>query len=93
MKYRLIYSHQATHKDIPALSQKQKVIIKKAIDTKLLTRPEIFGKPLRKSLKHFRSLRVGDYRVLFRIEENTIEILTIQHRSVAYQNAEKMLVL
>jgi len=65
--WRLEYEVSVVKTDIPRLSHSAKKQIKKAIEEKLATRPEVFGKPLRKSLKGHRSLRVGDYRVIFRI--------------------------
>jgi len=53
--------------------------------------PELYGKPLRRSLKGYRKLRVGDYRVIFRIEKHFIKIFVIQHRSKnTYQLAEDL---
>lgn len=81
-----IQYHEAVVKeDISKLSSDWKVKIKSAIENKLSEHPEIFGKSLRKSLKGYRKLRVGDYRVIFRIEEKTIKIFAIQHRSVVYK--------
>ena len=75
--------------DIPKLSTSDKNKIKKAIEEKLIYHPEIFGKPLRRSLKGYRKLRVGDYRVIYRIEGIRVKILCIGHRSVVYQKADK----
>lgn len=63
--------------------------IKEAIEQKLTTRPEDFGVPLRRSIKGFRKLRVGSFRIVFKISDPVIYILTIQHRSVVYQTAKK----
>ncbi len=71
--------------DIPKLSQTWKDKIKRAIENKLTTKPETFGKPLRRSLKGYRKLRVGDYRVIFRLEKKTVKILAILHRSIVYK--------
>lgn len=60
-----------------------------AIETKLLTQPNIFGKPLRQSLKGCRSLRVGDYRIVFQIEQKIVRILAVIHRSSNYKGLEK----
>jgi len=59
-----------------------------AIEEKLAVAPEIFGKPLRYSMKGYRSLRVGDYRVIYRIAGMTVRIARIAHRSTAYGDAE-----
>lgn len=82
------YHEKVVREDIPDLSSTWKQKIKKAIENKLTSRPEIFGKPLRQSLKGYRKLRVGDYRVIFRIEAKKIKIFTIQHRSKVYQTTE-----
>ena len=87
--FEIIYHYRVVEEDIPKLSSAWKKRIRHAIEEKLTTRPEAYGKPLRRSLKGYRKLRVGDYRVIFRIEGNTVKIFVIQHRSVVYENAEK----
>ncbi|MEW6607509.1 MAG: type II toxin-antitoxin system mRNA interferase toxin, RelE/StbE family [bacterium] len=46
--------------------------------------PELL-QPLRYSLKSLWVLRVGDYRIIYKIEGNTIAILKIGHRKEVYQ--------
>lgn len=89
LRFLIQYHELVVQEDIPRLPKKWKEVIRKAIGEKLTTHPEVFGKPLRRSLKGFRKLRVGDYRVIFRIEERTVNIFTIQHRSVVYHKFEK----
>ncbi|MDR0774278.1 MAG: type II toxin-antitoxin system mRNA interferase toxin, RelE/StbE family [Rickettsia sp.] len=43
-----------------------------------------FGKPLKHSFKGCRSLRIGDYRVIYQIVDTAINILVIQHRKDCY---------
>ena len=85
MKFRIKYHELVVNDDVPKLSKELKERIKKDIEFKLGSKPEVFGKPLRKSLKGYRKLRVGDYRVIFRIDDNIIKIFLIQHRSVVYK--------
>ena len=80
----LQYHELVLKEDIAKLSASNKRQIKRAIEEKLMTHPELYGKPLRQSLKGYRKLRVGDYRVIFRIEKQTIKILMIEHRSQVY---------
>ncbi|MBU4480499.1 type II toxin-antitoxin system RelE/ParE family toxin [Patescibacteria group bacterium] len=83
----IIYEKKVVSEDIPKLSKTNKERIEKAIKEKLTTSPEFFGKPLSNSLKGFRKLRVGDYRIIFVIEnEITVKIVCIDHRSVIYKN-------
>jgi mRNA interferase RelE/StbE len=85
MSFVLQYHEEVVTSDIPALPKKERERIQKAIQEKLTTRPEMFGKPLRRSLKGYRRLRVGDYRVVFRIEKAAVKIFVIGHRSTVYE--------
>lgn len=85
MKYQIIYHELVVKKDIPKLDNKIKEVVKMAIENKLEIDPLTFGLPLRRSLKGYRKLRVGDYRIIFRIEKNKIKIFAIMHRSIIYK--------
>ncbi len=85
MSFTVVYHEAVVKSDIPKLSSEWRKTIKLAIEEKLTIQPEVFGKPLRRSLKGYRKLRVGDYRVIFRIKGNTIVILLIAHRSLVYR--------
>lgn len=85
MSYAVVYHEEALKEDIPKLSISFKQRIKLAIEEKLITHPELFGQPLRRSLRGYRKLRVGDYRVIFRIEKTTVKIFMIEHRSRVYR--------
>ncbi len=84
MTYTISYADQVVLKDIPRLSAPIRSLIKESIEKKLLSDPIKFGKPLRYSLKGARSLRIGDYRVIYQIEDQTINILVIKHRKDCY---------
>jgi mRNA interferase RelE/StbE len=87
--YRIVYHQRVVSQDIQKLASREKKKIQRAIEQRLTGRPDLYGKPLRRSLKGYRKLRVGDYRVVFRIEEKTIKVLAILHRSVVYDVAQK----
>ncbi len=89
MEFEVVYHELVINDDLPKLSSKWKDKIRQAIEARLTTRPELYGKPLRKSLKGYRKLRVEDYRVIFRIETNTVKIIMIAHRSVVYAKVIK----
>lgn len=86
MIYVVQFSSLLNQKEVAELPKAELLKIKKAIEEKLTTHPDVFGKPLRRSMKGYRSLRSGDYRVIFRIEKNTVKILLIAHRSIVYKN-------
>lgn len=85
MSYAVKYHRLVVRDDIPKLDSVIKSRIKAAIEQKLTTRPDIFGVPPRHSTKGHRKLRVGDYRIIFRIEGRKVKISIIEHRSVIYK--------
>lgn len=87
--FEIAYHHLVVKKDVPRLSSFWKEKICSAIKNKLTLKPEVFGKPLRRSLRGYWKLRVGDYRIIYRIEKTKIKILVIRHRSVVYDLAVK----
>ena len=89
MSFDIHYHELVVKEDIPRLSSEWRRKIKHAIENRLTTRPEVYGKSLRQSLKGYRKLRVGDYRVIFRIEGMAIKIFIIQHRSIIYKMIQK----
>lgn len=88
VNFEIRYHEAVVKEDIPRLSSEWKKRIKTAIEARLSSLPDLYGKPLRRSLKGYRKLRVGDYRVIFRIEGETVKIFIIGHRSVVYKNVE-----
>ena len=88
MPFKLKY-HPAVKNDINLLDNKQKSRIKSAIEKRLLDEPHKYGVQLRKTLKGYWKLRIGDYRVVFKIQSNFIIILAILHRSYVYTAVKK----
>ena len=64
--------------DFTRLDSQARVRITKAIRSKLTTHPNEFGKPLSGPLQGYWRLRVGDYRVIYRIEQNRLVVLVIK---------------
>ena len=78
------------HPDVPgegisALNRDVRARIRKAIESRLTRAPQDYGKPLMGNLSGYWSLRVGDYRVVYRIEGREVKIIQIAHRRDAYQ--------
>ena len=88
INFQIIYQSEVVKIDIPAIPKKLKETIKTAIEERLTFEPEKFGKPLRKSLAGYRKLRVGNFRIIFRIDKNQVKIFAIQNRKVVYQNIQ-----
>jgi mRNA interferase RelE/StbE len=77
--YRLRYHPDVKEKDLPKLNRTIQRRIKTAIEQRLLTAPEKYSEPLRRTLKGYRKLRVGDYRIVLKLEGEGILILGICH--------------
>ena len=75
MPYRLRYHPDVKAKDIPKLNPSIQKRIKTAIEQRLLTSPERYSEPLRRTLKGYRKLRIGDYRIVLKIDSEDILIL------------------
>ncbi len=89
MAYKINYHQNVKKFDLPKINAKNKNMIKKAIEERLATRPETYGKPLQRTLKGYWKLRVGDYRVVFKVSNNTIFIFGIIHRKEVYRLIKK----
>jgi mRNA interferase RelE/StbE len=89
MPFKAIYHHDVKNRDIPKLSADVRQRIRKAIESRLLEAPQEYGEPLRKNLKGYWKLRVGDYRIVFRVSGDEILILGICHRKDIYPLMEK----
>lgn len=87
--FTIVYHPVVVREDIPELDSVWSARIKISIEQKLGTAPETFGIPLRRSLRGYRKLRVGDYRIIFRIEKKIVMVIAIMHRSVIYQQITK----
>ena len=86
MTWRIEYLQSVVRDDIPSLSEAARRRIRKAIEVRLGSNPIELGKPLRYSFKGARRLRVGDYRVIYRIEPpDVVLILKIGHRREVHE--------
>jgi mRNA interferase RelE/StbE len=82
--FSVIYHPDVKGRDIPKINGDVRGRIKKAIETRLMVAPQEYGEPLRKTLKGYWKLRVGDYRIVFKIDGDEILILGICHRKGVY---------
>jgi mRNA interferase RelE/StbE len=89
MSFSIIYHPDVKGRDIPKINGDVRVRIKKAIETRLMVAPQEYGEPLRKTLKGYWKLRVGDYRIVFKIDGDEILILGICHRKGVYPLMER----
>ena len=89
MAYSLVYYADVEKVDLPNIDKKNKSMIKRAIEERLKTQPEIYGKPLQRTLKGYWKLRVGEFRIVFKIFGNELRIYGIIHHKRVYRDIVK----
>jgi mRNA interferase RelE/StbE len=82
--FTLCYHSDVRTEDLLLIDSKTKARIRKAIEERLQAAPHEYGVPLRKNLKGYWKLRVGDYRVVFKMINSEVWILGIRHRKSVY---------
>lgn len=64
--------------DFKKINEYDRSIILKTIYKKLSIAPEKYGSPLRSELKDFWKLKISHYRVIYKIEKDTIKVLVLK---------------
>lgn len=85
--WKILYK-KSVEKDLRSISKDNQYFIRRAIEDKLMVDPVKFGIPLRRNLKGFRKLRVGELRIIYSIEKETITIYVVKigHRKDVYND-------
>ena len=81
--------HPDVSDDIARILVNIRRVIQRAIEERLGSDPVKFGDPLKRNLRGYRKLRVGDYRVIYRIDGQNIVVLMIGHRKDVYDKVEQ----
>lgn len=81
------YLESVVLEDIPALPKTVRDRIKGAIENRLAMDPIGLGKPLRYSFIGHRRIRVGDYRIVYRVDMRAHKVIVaiIKHRKDVYE--------
>lgn len=79
------YHPKVKNEDIPRLTSNIAARIENAIRNRLMVNPVKYGFYLRGSLKGYRKLRVGDWRIIYRIVDKEIRIIAIGNRKDEFQ--------
>ena len=85
--FEIEYLDSVVEEDIPSLPKAAREQIKKAIEYRLTNDPVGLGKPLRYSFIGHRRVRVGDYRIIYRIDNHRkiVVVVAIKHRKDVYK--------
>ncbi|MDO8461464.1 MAG: type II toxin-antitoxin system RelE/ParE family toxin [Deltaproteobacteria bacterium] len=84
MSFEILYHPDCLKKDVRNFDASDLKRIKQSIESRLGEAPADFGKPLRHTAKGLWSLRVGDWRVIYKILGHQVLILRIGHRRNVY---------
>ncbi len=87
--YAIRYHRLVIERDLRAVDVSVWHMVRDTLREKLSSRPEQFGKPLRNTLRGLRVLRVGDWRIVFRIEVATVFVGSVRHRRDGYRGVEE----
>ena len=85
MPYQIRYHTDVRDKDLPKINKNIQKRIKAVIEKKLLVALERYSDPLRRTLKGYRKLRIGDYHIVLKLQNEDILILGICHRKDVYE--------
>lgn len=87
MGYTIIFVGKVIRKDLPDLPKTIRLRVVNAINERLAVDPINLGEPLHHSLKGRRRLRVGEYRIIYRVNqlEQIVTITEIGHRCDIYK--------
>ena len=80
---------QLTHRaarDLDVIKRRHPKLLVRLLDKlESLGDDPLAGKPLAGPLKGLRSLRVGDWRVIYEVGRETVTVLTVNNRSDVYR--------
>ncbi|HAH07677.1 MAG TPA: type II toxin-antitoxin system RelE/ParE family toxin [Elusimicrobia bacterium] len=78
MTWTVLFHPLVLSEDLPGLDARDRGEIFKAIRKKLTVAPEQYGEPLRRELFGYWKLRVGGFRVIYKISGKTVTVLVLK---------------
>lgn len=82
-RYRVAH-HQDLPRDLAAIPRNVVERIVDAIESRLGADPARYGQRLRRSLRGFWKMRIGDYRVVYEIVGDEVRVHGVMHRRDVY---------
>jgi mRNA interferase RelE/StbE len=83
----VVYHPAVASDDLPRIPRNLRRRLARAVAERLTVEPGRYGLPLRGSLRGFWKLRVGDYRVVFRVLRREVWVLAILDGRFVYEFA------
>jgi mRNA interferase RelE/StbE len=91
VSFTLRYHPTVRADDRPKIPAETRGRIGRQTEARLGTSPERFGVPLSGSLRGYWKLRVGDYRIVFKVTGGEVWILAVLHRRDVDERASRRL--
>jgi len=84
--FEIRYDDRVVSDDLPNMPSTMRSRVRAAIEQRLMVDPISFGKPLRYALRGHRRLRVGDWRIVYRVDvaRRVVFVVAIDHRKNVY---------
>ena len=82
----LLVYHRLVAEDVEGLNRDIRRRLARAVQERLTLSPQSYGKPLRGSLAGYWTLRVGDYRVVYRIVRHEVWVFAVINRRDVYSD-------
>ena len=79
------YHVDVLNDDFPLIPRNLQLRIVKAIETRRMTAPNMYGQRLRRSLYGLWKLRVGDYRIVYEITGRRVIVKAVRNRREVYE--------
>lgn len=78
MTWQVQFQQLVLDEDLPVLDKEARRRVLRDIRKKLTADPEAYGEPLRKELFGYWKLRVGDYRVIYRVSKSKVTVFVLK---------------
>lgn len=89
MGYEVELRQEVVAEDLAELPANIRARIIRAVESRLATEPRRYGVRLSQSLGGLWKIRVGDYRIVYEIEEKKVTVWAIRHRKDVYSEPER----
>lgn len=78
MTWKVLLHPLVLKEDLPGMDHSGRQAVLCAIRKKLAADPQAYGEPLRRELFGYWKLRVGEYRVIYRVQKEVVTVLVVK---------------
>lgn len=78
IRFNVVFADEEVLNEIRALPKNIQILIATAMKERLAVAPLSYGKPLRYSWKGHRSLRVSNYRIIYRVDQQNVTVIIVK---------------